>query len=221
MFWCVEAGLWNGTTLVGLWSGTTLVGLRLPAGYVRAPGSSIGGGQIRQGWTSGKVWGGAKSINQINGDCQIYGLPAWVEGEQNKRNKEIMARISPSVSREISLITAWLAFTLKLVKVISSQMTRCFSNCWLFPGTQSERVCAQALWEQVSVFYSPTSLLYVSSADFQGQMLWGFLFSVQVSQAEEPDVGLRPIVPHRDLLGCDIPPTCGSLDHHTGGGGPD
>lgn len=88
-------------------------------------------------------------------------------------------------------------------------MIRCFSNCWLGTGTQSEWVCAQALWERVSVFYS-SSLLYVSSADFQGQMLWGFLFSVEVSQAGEPDVGLRPLVPHRNLLGCDIPPTCGS-----------
>ena len=48
---------------------------------------------------------------------------------------------------------------------------------------------------EVSIFSSPLGFLKVSPADLQSQMLWGFIFPVLVPQAEEPNVGLRPLTP--------------------------
>lgn len=58
---------------------------------------------------------------------------------------------------------------------------------------------------------SPLVFLNVNPADFQSWMSLGLIFLVQNPSAEEPDVGLDPLLLREDLYGCDIPLIFGSL----------
>ena len=62
----------------------------------------------------------------------------------------------------------------------------------------------------VSVSPSPVEFLQSSPPALQSQMLWGIFLLMPDPQAEEPDVGLRTLIPVGQLLKYNYSTVCGS-----------
>ena len=62
-------------------------------------------------------------------------------------------------------------------------------------GLRESKFVCNPLKNRVSVSHTPPALPDISPTGFQTQILWVFIFPVQVSQAGEPDVELRPLAP--------------------------
>jgi len=67
-------------------------------------------------------------------------------------------------------------------------------------GLETCEILCKLLKSRVSVFYSPQSLLYASSADLQSWMFWALVLLGQNPQAGVPTVGLGPLTPWREPL---------------------